>query len=70
VEQSGVEGRSCVAIEDSERGLLSATQAGVRCIVVPSRLTRAGQFVGAESVVGSVSEIPSALSAITTSRSS
>jgi len=61
VERSGVRREDCVAIEDSERGLESAMRAGVRCIVVPTALTRSGTFVGAHRVLASVSEIPTAL---------
>jgi HAD superfamily hydrolase (TIGR01509 family) len=61
VERSGVDRTACVAVEDSERGLESATRAGIRCIVVPTSLTRRGRFVGAHHVVGSVSEIPAVL---------
>lgn len=61
VDKSGVSREACVAVEDSERGLESATQAGIRCIVIPSALTRGGRFVGAHHVLGSVGEIPSVL---------
>ncbi len=61
VERSGVGRDACVAIEDSERGLESATRAGIRCIVVPTDLTRAGNFTRAHQVLPSVSEIPQAL---------
>ena len=57
VERSGVGRESCVAIEDSERGLASAKGAGVRCIVVPSTLTRGGAFIGAHRILGSIGEI-------------
>src|SRR3989442_6164216 len=56
-ERSGVGREACVAVEDSERGLESATRAGIRCIVVPTSLTRGGRFVRADHVLGSVSEI-------------
>ncbi len=62
VERSGVEADACIAIEDSERGLEAATLAGVRCIVVPTALTRGGRFAKAQRVLASVSEIPAALS--------
>jgi HAD superfamily hydrolase (TIGR01509 family) len=58
---SGVAPEACVAIEDSERGLASATRAGIRCIVVPSRLTRGRAFAGAHRVLESASDIPAAL---------
>ncbi len=61
IETSGVDRDACVAIEDSERGLESATRAGIRCIVVPTGLTRHGKFVGAHRVLQSISEVPGAL---------
>jgi HAD superfamily hydrolase (TIGR01509 family) len=61
VERSRVEPAACVAVEDSQRGLESATRAGIRCIVVPTALTRGGRFVGAHRVLGSVDEIPTVL---------
>jgi HAD superfamily hydrolase (TIGR01509 family) len=44
-------GEECVVVEDSERGLLSARRAGIRCIVVPHELTAGGRFEGAHAVV-------------------
>ena len=64
VEKAGTGAEQCVAIEDSERGLEAATRAGVRCIIVPSRLTRDRRFSGAHCILDSVSEIPAALKAI------
>ncbi len=61
IERSGVRSEACVAIEDSERGLEAATRAGIRCIVVPTPLTRGGRFRGAHRVLESVRDIPSAL---------
>jgi HAD superfamily hydrolase (TIGR01509 family) len=61
VERSGVDREACVAVEDSERGLESATRAGIRCIVIPTPLTRGGKFLGALHVLSSVSEIRAVL---------
>lgn len=61
IERSGLDPDECIAIEDSERGLESATRAGLRCLIVPSALTRARTFAGAHRVLRSVSEIPAAL---------
>ena len=61
VERSGVAADACIAVEDSERGLEAATLAGVRCIVVPTALTRGCRFAGAHRVVTSVREIPALL---------
>jgi HAD superfamily hydrolase (TIGR01509 family) len=63
IERSGVAAEECVAIEDSRRGLESALAAGIRCIVVPTGLTRGSLFTGAHKILQDVSEIPSALSA-------
>jgi HAD superfamily hydrolase (TIGR01509 family) len=57
VDRSGVGRESCVAIEDSARGLESATGAGISCIVVPTALTQGSNFAGAHRVLGSVGEI-------------
>jgi HAD superfamily hydrolase (TIGR01509 family) len=61
IDRSGVDADECVAIEDSERGLESAMLAGIRCIVVPTPLTRGATFAGAHRVLESVAEIPPAL---------
>ena len=57
IEKSGVDSEACVAIEDSERGLASATAAGIRCIVVPTALTQGCRFNGAHRVFGTIGEI-------------
>jgi beta-phosphoglucomutase-like phosphatase (HAD superfamily) len=53
----------CLAVEDSSRGLASARSAGVPCAVIPTSLTRAGNFEGACRVLTSahelVSQVPS-----------
>jgi beta-phosphoglucomutase-like phosphatase (HAD superfamily) len=61
VDRSGVAREVCVAIDDSARGLESATRAGIRCIVVPTALTRRSNFSGAHRVLGSIGEISGAL---------
>jgi HAD superfamily hydrolase (TIGR01509 family) len=57
LELSGVDRDSCLAIEDSERGLEAATGAGVRCAIVPSRLTRTQTFAGAWRRLDSVRDL-------------
>ena len=47
IEASGVDPAAGVAVEDSARGLEAATAAGLRCVIVPSRLTRTQTFDGA-----------------------
>jgi HAD superfamily hydrolase (TIGR01509 family) len=61
IERSGFASGACVAIEDSERGLASATAAGLRCFVVRTPLTRGRTFAGALRILDSVTDIPSAL---------
>jgi HAD superfamily hydrolase (TIGR01509 family) len=53
----GVDPSRCIAIEDSPRGLASATAAGIACMVVPTELTRTGAFAGALSVEQDVSGV-------------
>lgn len=48
----------CVVVEDSERGLASATAAGVDCIVVLSEWTRNGDFRNALTVVENITDVP------------
>ena len=57
VDKSGIGREACVAIEDSERGLASAKGAGISCIVVPTALTRGGNFDGAHRVLENIGEI-------------
>jgi HAD superfamily hydrolase (TIGR01509 family) len=61
VARSGIDPGACVAVEDSERGLQSATAAGISCIVVPTALTRGGTFAGAHRILNSISQIPAVL---------
>jgi HAD superfamily hydrolase (TIGR01509 family) len=58
IQASGVECAACLAIEDSRRGLEAATAAGLRCVVVPSRLTRSQTFEGALRLLESVRDLP------------
>jgi beta-phosphoglucomutase-like phosphatase (HAD superfamily) len=51
----------CIVVEDSERGLASATAAGVECIIVLSEWTRDGDFTKAEAVVENISGVPEEL---------
>ena len=48
---------TCLVVEDSERGLRSALAAGLRCVVIPSRLTRGERFEGALRVLDSVRDL-------------
>ena len=53
----------CIVIEDSERGLQSALAAGLGCIVIPSGMTKGGDFSGAAAILKSVREVPETIAA-------
>jgi HAD superfamily hydrolase (TIGR01509 family) len=57
VARSGLPADTCVAIEDSARGLESAKAAGISCIVVPTALTRQSDFAAADRILGSIGEL-------------
>jgi HAD superfamily hydrolase (TIGR01509 family) len=57
VERSGFDKDECLVVEDSERGLAAAVEAGIRCIIVPSDLTRGRPFAGAHKVLNSLAEV-------------
>jgi HAD superfamily hydrolase (TIGR01509 family) len=61
---SGVSRDSCLAVEDSERGLEAATAAGIRCAIVPSRLTGAQTFHGAVARLDRIGDLPELVSAL------
>jgi HAD superfamily hydrolase (TIGR01509 family) len=53
----GAEAERCLAVEDSGRGLAAARSAGIRCLVVPTELTRSLDFAGALAVEPDVSAV-------------
>ena len=59
--RSGCAPAECLAIEDSERGLESAVAAGIRCVVIPTPLTRGGNFARASHVLESVGSLAAVL---------
>ncbi len=59
--RSGCRPEECVAIEDSERGLAAAHAAGIHCFVIPTELTKDGDFSKADRVLQSIKEVPRAL---------
>jgi HAD superfamily hydrolase (TIGR01509 family) len=58
-ERIGVAPADCLVVEDSERGLLAATRAGMRCAVIPRWLSAEGDFAGAWRVLPEVGQVPS-----------
>lgn len=57
LERVGVAKDACLVVEDTERGLAAATAAGLKCVIVPSRLTAGRPFSGAHKVLGSIREV-------------
>lgn len=57
LERAGLEAHECVVVEDTERGMLSAVAAGIRCIVIPNQLNHAGDFSPAHRVLASVRDV-------------
>jgi HAD superfamily hydrolase (TIGR01509 family) len=52
----GVAAEACVAVEDTENGLLSARGAGLRCLITTSLYGGRGPFPGAAAVVSDLGE--------------
>ncbi len=57
VARAGIARDACIVVEDSERGLAAATAAGLKCVIVPSRLTAGRPFAGAYKVLGDIREV-------------
>jgi HAD superfamily hydrolase (TIGR01509 family) len=51
LDRSGLHPSECLVIEDTRRGLEAAQAAGMRCLVIPSVLTRNAPFPGAWKIV-------------------
>ena len=56
-ERMGVDPSRCLVIEDTERGLTSATEAGMACVVIPNELTEGADFPGALARLDSMHEL-------------
>jgi HAD superfamily hydrolase (TIGR01509 family) len=62
LEKSGCTPADCLVVEDAERGLHSATAAGIDCIVIPNGFTMQGDFSSAyrilDNISGVIDELP------------
>ena len=54
----GVEPSRCLVIEDTERGLVSATDAGMACVAIPNELTASADFSRAVARLDSMAALP------------
>lgn len=64
VARAGVDPSQCLVVEDSERGLAAAVAAGLRAVIVPSRLTRGASFDGAWRVLDDLRDVPRVIEAM------
>jgi HAD superfamily hydrolase (TIGR01509 family) len=61
LEMSGCLAHECVVVEDSVRGLSASCGAGIKCIIIPNRLTLNCDFSKAWKTLKSIEELPNAL---------
>lgn len=57
VELSGFSKDECIVVEDSERGLIAASEAGLKCIIIPNQLTMNCNFSKAWKVLGNIDQL-------------
>ncbi|MCP4401429.1 MAG: HAD family phosphatase [bacterium] len=57
VEELHMEADECVVLEDSERGVLAAHRAGLKCIAVPNEHTQHHDFSTAAIILASLEEV-------------
>lgn len=53
----GLQPDDCVVVEDSERGCVAATAAGLRVLAVPNALSKYGDFSSAYKILNSVRDV-------------
>jgi beta-phosphoglucomutase-like phosphatase (HAD superfamily) len=53
----GARSSECVVLEDAEKGILAAHEAGMACIAVPNEHTRSHDFSKATRICASLNEI-------------
>jgi beta-phosphoglucomutase-like phosphatase (HAD superfamily) len=61
IARTGFSPGQCLAVEDTERGLVAAVQAGAKCVVIPHALTAGGDFRAAHRVLASIRALPAVL---------
>jgi HAD superfamily hydrolase (TIGR01509 family) len=59
--RAGLQPQRCLAVEDSERGVTSASRAGLSVAAVPGAMNISGDFNAARWLLDSVSDIPELL---------
>ncbi|CAH2030095.1 HAD family hydrolase [Trichlorobacter ammonificans] len=59
--RAGIHPARCLAIEDSERGVVSAARAGLCVAAIPGELNRGGDFSAARWLLQEIGELPALL---------
>ncbi|WP_306533273.1 HAD family phosphatase [Geobacter sp.] len=59
--RAGLDPGRCLAIEDSERGVISAVRAGLAVAAIPGHMNRGGDFGAARWLLDSVHDLPALL---------
>ncbi|MEK7545070.1 MAG: HAD family phosphatase [Patescibacteria group bacterium] len=49
---------NCIAIEDTERGLIAAKKAGIACYVIPTELSKSHDFSESDGILKTFADIP------------
>ncbi len=57
MQSRGLKPEDCVVVEDSERGCVAASKAGLRVLAIPNALSKHGDFSPAYKVLDSVREV-------------
>ena len=57
IKNSGCKNYECIAIEDSERGVIAAKRAQLFCIAIPNEMTFASDFSKADLVLNNLNEV-------------
>ena len=57
INSTGYKASSCLAIEDSERGVISAKKANLFCFALPNDMTAAGDFRKADVILDNLNDI-------------
>ena len=57
INSSGYKASSCFAIEDSERGVISAKKADLFCFAIPNDMTANGDFSKADIILDNINDI-------------
>lgn len=59
----GVPPEHCIIIEDSENGTISAARAGIPCVAIPNRMTKASDFSAATEQMSDLHQLLKSISA-------